>query len=124
MARRSLERGPIQVHDFLGLVIEEVELHAHGADVLYVPEECLAGVRIPNLLAVLPQPDPDVVLPRVVDQLPQLALIPLSPEALHQVVLEPQVPGEPREFLHGLERVLAPAVEVLPDRAPGPDPLG
>src|SRR5204862_6451587 len=121
---RTLERGPVEVHDLLGFMIEEIQLYADGPHFLHVPEERLACVRVANLLAVLPQPDPDVALPRVVDELPQPALVPLPPEALHPVVFEPQLPSEPRELLHGLERVLAAAVQVLPDGAPRPDPIG
>src|SRR5207249_8631530 len=100
-------------------MIEEIELHTHGSDALRVREERLAGGGVVNLLAVLPQPDADVVLPRVVDQLPQLALVPLPPEPFHHVVLEPQLARESRELLHGLERILAPAVQIFPDGAPG-----
>src|SRR5881398_2802237 len=74
VAGSALERRPVQVHDLFGLVVEEVDLYPNGADVLHVGEERLPGVRIVNLLAVLPQPDPDAVPPRVLDQLPQLGI--------------------------------------------------
>ena len=43
MLRGSLEQGTVHVHDFLGLVVEEVDLHADGTDVLRVLEERLAS---------------------------------------------------------------------------------
>src|SRR5205085_7273651 len=80
VAGRALERGPIQVHDLLGLVIEEVDLYPNGADVLHMGEERLSSGRVVNLLAMLPQPDAHAALPRVVDQIAQVGLAPLAPE--------------------------------------------
>src|SRR5207248_11401235 len=84
--------------------------------------ERLTSGRVENLLAMLPRPDAHAALPRVVDQIAQVGLAPLTPEPLHQVVLESQLPREPGKLLRGGERIRSAAVQVLPDGASRPDP--
>src|SRR4029453_10495633 len=77
---------------------------------------------IPEITTVLPEPDADVELTRVLDELAKLVRRPPLPEPFDQVVLEPEPAGQAREILHLLDRVLA-AIEISPDGAPRLDPL-
>src|SRR5262249_20573707 len=117
---RLAEQQGVQVDDLLGLVVEEVDLHPNHAGLLAFPEEHPPGAWGPQVLAVLPEPDADAVGPRVVDQLAELGVGPLLPEALDDVVLEPELASQSGKLLHAFERSLA-AVEEPPDGPAGLD---
>ena len=117
------QRGPIDVHDFLGLVVEEVQLHTNRTNVLGMLEERLTRRGVANLLAVLPEPDPHVALPRILDQLAQVGLRPALPESLEQVVLEPQLARQGRKLLHHVECAITAAIEIFPHGSSGPHPI-
>jgi hypothetical protein len=66
-------------------VVEEVELHPHDADIPAHPEEVASGLPAPEVATVVPEPDPDVVRLRVLDEAAELAVAPPPPEAFNNI---------------------------------------
>jgi hypothetical protein len=87
---RLAKQQRVEVDHFLRLVVEEIDLSPDRAGILALSEEPLAGLGCAQVFAVLPKPDADAVGLRVVDQLAELGVGPALPEALDDVVLEPQ----------------------------------
>ena len=120
--RGLAEQRLVQVHHFLCLVVEEVELHADRAGAGAAVEELAPRLGRAQVLAVLPQPDADAVAARVLDHVAELLVAPALPEALDDVVFEPELAGPAVERFHLRRRVWA-AVEVFPHGPAGLDPV-
>src|SRR5262249_27255377 len=121
--RRLTEQRLIQVNDLFRFVIEEVNLRAGHPDALAEVEELFARFRRPQVAAVLPEEQSDFLLSREINRSAHLRLAPTRPEALDDLVLKSQLPGQLRKVLHLFQCVLA-AIEVFPARAPWLQPLG
>src|SRR5206468_11716934 len=93
MPGRFAQDRLIAIDHLLAFVIEEVDLRAGDAEIAAFVEEGALFRRRGERPAVLPQPDADVALPRARDQLAQLRVGPALPDALDDVVFEPELAG-------------------------------
>src|SRR5687768_3293500 len=94
------EKRPVLIDDLFRFVIEEVDLRAYNADAVQTLEELRAGVIRFEIPAVLPKPDADIELFRIIGKLTHLVFGPSAPEAFHDVVFETQLTGKPGKFFH------------------------
>ena len=113
--RRFAQNRLIPIDHLLRLVIEEVDLGADDAQRATLVEELALLADRRQRAAVLPQPDADVTLLRIVHEPAQLFVGPPLPQPFDDVVFEPQLLREPGERLDSIDGVLA-AVEETPDR--------
>ena len=117
------EQRVVEIDDLLVLVVEEVNLRANDSQAVKPREKLRARSRGTQFPGVAPEPETHALLPRVIHQFADLVIAPSRPEALNDVILKAQLPGQTREFLHALEGVGA-AIEVFPDSPAGLDPPG
>ena len=89
------EQSLIEIDNFLGLVIEEIDLYPGDTGAATAIEEFLAGLRRMQAAAVVPDDDADTALAELIDQLAQVARRASVPETFDDVVLEAQVAGQP-----------------------------
>jgi hypothetical protein len=116
--------GLIEVYGFLGLMIEEIYLRTRDAKIMTVLEEIVSGFWIAQAFRMFPEPDADMTLFRVRDELFDVRVAPPAPETFEDVVFEAKFGGETSEFLHSVERTVAAVVEIFPDGATRLDPVG
>src|SRR6516225_9529757 len=118
-------------------MVEEIHLDASDAQLMQASKDFSAPLGIAVVAAVKPKPDADPALLGVLDQLADLLVGPVAPEALDDLVFEAQFAGLPRELPDHRKPSLPAAsaavlallldwrtVEIPPHRAPRSKPLG
>src|SRR6266853_1157730 len=103
--RRLLKQRLIKVDHFFGFVIKEVDLGAAYADVAQHFEKFLSRFRSAQILAVLPEPHANSLLPGIIDDFFPLLWRPFAPETLDDVVFETELSRHAGEFLHAIRAV-------------------
>src|SRR3954468_6182393 len=64
-----------------------------------------------------------MLLLAIINEFPQLSITPTAPKTFEHVVFEAKLASYAAKLFHAFKRA-RPAIEILPDCAPGPDPFG
>ena len=102
-------------------MIEEVDFGAGYAEVVQHFEKFFARFRSAEILAVLPEPHANSLLPGIIDHFFSLLGRPFAPEAFDDVVFESQLACHACEFLHAIY-AFGTAIHIAPNSAAGFDP--
>src|SRR5579871_5834241 len=78
----------IEVHDFLGFVIEEVDLRAGHTKIAKLLEETVLRLRGSQIAAMLPEPYAHSLLPRVIHYILAFRIRPTTPRSFHDLMFE------------------------------------
>src|SRR6266849_9425815 len=116
MLGRAAQERLIYVDDFFRFVIEEIDLRAHYTQTFKQREEFFASLRRAQAATVLPKPEFDILLVRVIDQVADLRFSPTLPDSFDHVVFKAELTGEPRTLSYSFETILA-AIEITPNGA-------
>src|SRR6185503_7361537 len=121
--RGFVKQTLIEVNDLFCFVIEKVNLRTDHSKISKQFEKLFASFGSSQILAVLPKPNPDLVLSRVLNKLSHLFFGPPLPETFHNVVFKSQLACKSGKLLHTVQGALS-AVKVFPHSAARPYPSG
>src|SRR6185436_823176 len=116
MLRRAAQDRLVQIHDFLRFVIEKIDLGADHSHAVEQRKEILSLLGRSKVTTVLPKPELDVLLIRVINQLTHLRFGPALPNSFDDVVLKAKLTGESRKLFNPFESIFA-AIQVTPNGA-------
>src|SRR5262249_36855245 len=107
----------IQIDQLLSFVIEKVDLGACDSEVVQHLEKFLAILRRAKVLAMLPEPDADALLSRIIHHFFSFLRCPLAPKSLDHVVLKSELCGHTSKLLHA-GHAFRTSIQVAPHGAP------